>query len=118
MVQSKTGLMGPQPRGADCSARRRHTAAADPYGAICDKAADGLRQAGAFGEPERWRYEWERRYTRDEWLDQLPTQGGHVRFTPDELAEILTGVGAAIDELGGAFTMSFTTVAVTAARAA
>ena len=94
------------------------TAAADPYGAICDKAADGLRQAGAFGEPERWRYEWERRYTRDEWLDQLPTQGGHVRFTPDELAEILTGVGAAIDELGGAFTMSFTTVAVTAARAA
>ena len=34
----------------------------------------------------------------------------------DKLAEVLEGVGAAIDAMGGSFTMAYTTVAVTAAR--
>jgi hypothetical protein len=35
---------------------------------------------------------------------------------PDKLTEVLEGVGAAIDAMGGSFTMPYATVAVTAAR--
>lgn len=85
------------------------------YQGIIAKVADGLRQSG-FAEPERWTFEWERTYTRDQWLDLAPTTGGLTRLPPDKLAEILDTVGAAIDEIGGNFTMPFVTVAVAAAR--
>jgi SAM-dependent methyltransferase len=88
----------------------------DSYSAFFTKAADGMRQAAAFDEPEQWRFDWERPYTRDEWLDVVPTFGGHSRFPPAKLAELLAGIGAAIDAAGGRFTMHYTTVAVTAAR--
>ncbi len=90
--------------------------ALDLYAPGLAKTADGIRQAGAFGEPEQWRYEWERRYARDEWLDQLPTFGGYTRLPPDELAKLLAAAGAVIDAMGGSFTMPYVTVAVTAAR--
>lgn len=37
-------------------------------------------------------------------------------MAPDKLAQLLEGVGAAIDAMGGSFTMPYTTVAVTAVR--
>jgi hypothetical protein len=52
----------------------------EAYSAFFPKAADGIREVGLFGEPEQWRYDWKRSYTRDEWLDQVPTAGGHSRF--------------------------------------
>jgi SAM-dependent methyltransferase len=88
----------------------------DGYSAFLTRAADGIRQAGAFGDPEQWRFDWDRPYTRDEWLDLLPTSGGHGQFPPAKLAELLTGIGAAIDAVGGSFTMRYAAVAVTAAR--
>jgi SAM-dependent methyltransferase len=88
----------------------------DAYSMLCAKAADGIRQAGAFTEPEQWQFDWERAYTRDEWLDQLPTTGGLIRVPPATLAEVLAGVGAVIDAAGGTFTMRYTAVVVTAAR--
>lgn len=87
------------------------------YQAMLTRAADGMRQAGGFAEPEESAYEWERSYTRDQWLDLLPTQGNLTRLPADKVTEVLDHVGAAIDALGGAFTMSNTTVAVTAHRA-
>jgi SAM-dependent methyltransferase len=45
----------------------------DAYQPLFAAIADGVREAGGFGEPEQWRFDWERTYTRDEWLDQLPT---------------------------------------------
>ena len=90
--------------------------ALDAYSALFTKAADGIRQVGAFSDPEQWRLDWERSYARDEWLDQLPTFGGHSRFPPAKLEELLAGIGAAIDAAGGSFTMRCTTVVVTAAR--
>ncbi|WP_345638322.1 class I SAM-dependent methyltransferase [Rugosimonospora acidiphila] len=88
----------------------------DAYEVIMSNAADGLREAGGFDDPRRWRFEWERSYTRDEWLDLLPTQGGLTRVPAGERAEILADVGAAIDAMGGGFTMSYTTVALSTAR--
>jgi SAM-dependent methyltransferase len=86
------------------------------YAGLFAKAADGIRQVGAFDEPEEWRFEWQRPYTRDEWLDQVPTQGDHAQFAPEVLAEILAGVGDAVGALGGGFTMQYTAVVVTAVR--
>jgi SAM-dependent methyltransferase len=90
--------------------------AMDLYQAIFAKATDGIRQVGGFGDPEQWRFDWEHTYTRDEWLDQMPTQGPLTQLQPDKLAEILEGVGVAIDAMGGSFTMPYATMAVTAAR--
>jgi SAM-dependent methyltransferase len=88
----------------------------DAYLTMCSTAADGIRQAGAFGDPGERRFGWDRRYTRDEWLDQVPTFGGHAQLAPATLEDLLAGIGAAIDAAGGSFTMQYTTVAVTAAR--
>ena len=84
---------------------------------MCSTAADGIRQAGAFGDQERWRFDWDRPYTREEWLEVVPTIGGHSQIPPAALRELLAGIGAAIDAAGGSFTMHYATVAVTAARA-
>jgi SAM-dependent methyltransferase len=88
----------------------------ESYQIMCDKAADGMRAAGAFGEPGQWRFDWDRPYTRDEWLDQVPTMGGYTRLPAAELDEMLAGMGAAIDALGGGFTINYATMAVTATR--
>ena len=90
--------------------------ALDTFQALFGKIADGIRAAGGFSEPEQWRFDWERTYTRDEWLDQLPTHGHINLLPPGKRAEVLQEVGAAIDAIGGSFTMSYTTVAVTAPR--
>jgi hypothetical protein len=86
------------------------------YATFFTKAADGIRAVGAFSDPEQWRFDWERSYSRDEWLYQLPTFGGHSQFPPAKLHELLAGIGAAIDTVGGSFTMQYTAVVVTAAR--
>ena len=84
--------------------------------AITAKAADGIRRTAAFGDPEEWRYDTDKTITRDELLDEVPTLGGHDRIPPADLEALLTGIGAAVDALGGSFTGRFTTVAVTATR--
>lgn len=89
----------------------------DLYQAAYVKFADKLCETGQFNDPEQWRFDWERSYTRDQWLDLLPTTGGLTRLRPDQLAEILDAVGSAIDSLGGRFTMNYTTLAATAVRA-
>ncbi len=103
----------------------------ETYAALCDRAADGMRQAGqagqagqaaqagqapAFGDPDRWRFDWDQPYTRDEWLDVVPTFGGINRLPPERLREMLARMGAAVDAVGGAFTMRYAAVAVTAVR--
>ncbi|GAA1256308.1 class I SAM-dependent methyltransferase [Kitasatospora nipponensis] len=106
------------PEALVARAYRPEASAGHGYPTLVDRAADGMRQAGAFGEPERWQVDWECAYTRDAWLDQLPTQGDHGGLSPQVLARVLAGVGEALDALGGGFTMSYTAVAVTAARTA
>ncbi|GAB2985594.1 methyltransferase type 11 [Amycolatopsis acidiphila] len=97
-------------------ARRLLGSALDTYQPLFTRIADGIREVGGLGEPEQWRFDWERVYTRDEWLDQLPTLGANTQLPPASMAEILDGVGAAVDAMGGSFTMRYTTVAVTALR--
>jgi SAM-dependent methyltransferase len=90
----------------------------ESYSALCARAADGIRQVGAFGDPEQWRFDWDRSCIREEWLDQVPTAAGHGQFPPAKLEELLAGIGAAIDAGGGSFTMRYSALTVTATRTA
>ena len=80
------------------------------------RAVEGIRAAGGFGEPEQWRFEWQRHYARDEWLDHLPTTGTLTQLAPAQLATVLNAVGTAIDSIGGNFTMHYVTLAAAATR--
>ncbi|GIF15501.1 class I SAM-dependent methyltransferase [Actinoplanes teichomyceticus] len=86
------------------------------YQPILTRAADGIRAAGGFGEPQQWHVDWTRTYTRDEWLDQMPTSGALTRLPAGQLAQLAEALGAAIDRIGGSFIMAYTSVTVTAVR--
>ncbi len=69
----------------------------DAYRQLYDRAADGIREVGGYGEPEVWRYDWERRYTREELLDLLPTSGGLSSLPPDTAAEVLAEIAPTVE---------------------
>jgi SAM-dependent methyltransferase len=84
----------------------------DGYAGLLDRAEAGVRAAGGFGEPQRLRLDREEVVTRDAFLDRVPTSGGFSRIAPDRLAELLAGLGEAVDAVGGAFTMRWATLAL------
>jgi len=86
------------------------------YQRILDVAAEGLRASGAFTEPDRLR--WDRRVTltRDRWLDQAQTSGGHQLLPPHVRAALLDGMGEVVDRVGGSFVMEYATLALRARR--
>ncbi len=86
------------------------------YAPLTEKATEGIRQTGRFDEPERWQFDWERSYTTNEWLDAVPSFGGHSQVPAEELSALLEGIGGVIDAAGGTFTMGYSTVVVTATR--
>lgn len=81
------------------------------------RAAAAIRANGSFSEPESRAFTWHHTYSRDEWLDQLPTHSDHAALPADRRAHLLSEVGAAIDAEGGAVAMTFDTWLVTARRA-
>ncbi len=97
-------------------ARRWASSSSDPYATLRRTAVDGLERAGGFGDPEEWHIDREYTYSRAQWLDQLPTQGGHNQVSPRALQSVTDGIAAAIDAVGGRFTVRCTTSVVTAAR--
>lgn len=106
--QSTRGSPSPRFAGA--------ASAEEGYGRFTESAAAGLLASNSFGAPRPLRTEWEARITRDSWLDQVPTSGGHDRIPPDALAQLLNAMGEVIDRAGGSFTMHYTTVGIVADR--
>lgn len=86
------------------------------YQRMYDKVADTIQATGHFREPEQWQFDWQQTYSRDQWLDLLPTTGGLTQLANDQTDKVLDAVGNAIDSLGGHFTMDYTTLATTAVR--
>lgn len=80
------------------------------YDTIITKITDGIEGAHAFTTPEQHQWSWTRRYTRAEWLDQVPTHGGHSRIPSPALTELLGKIGSSIDENGGYFDMPYIAV--------
>ena len=66
----------------------------DAYLTMCGTAADGIPQGGRIGDPEQWRFSWDRRYTRSEWLDQAPTFGGHTQLLLANGGDLLASASA------------------------
>jgi SAM-dependent methyltransferase len=88
---------------------------AQAYVELFDRVTDGIRRSGLFLEPERWQADWEVTYTRDEWLDRMPTQGGALAgLSAGQRSEVLRQVGGAIDADGGCFTLEYSTVVISA----
>jgi SAM-dependent methyltransferase len=88
----------------------------ESYTSLTAKAVAGIRQTQRFTDPEQWRFDWERAYTTEQWLETVPTFGGHSRMPPEKLGELLEELGHLIDDAGGTFTMGYTALVVTATR--
>jgi SAM-dependent methyltransferase len=86
------------------------------YDRILGTAAEGLRETRSFSEQRRLESEWQAVITRDAWLEQVPTMGGHNRIPEAQLVRLLRGLGEVVDENGGSFAMHYTTVALVADR--
>jgi SAM-dependent methyltransferase len=86
------------------------------YSQILDNASVAIAATNAFTECVRLRVDWERSYTTEEWLDQVPTFGGHSTFAPEKLAELLAGIRTAIHSIGGTFAMKYAALALMARR--
>ncbi|MGH9274691.1 MAG: class I SAM-dependent methyltransferase [Acidimicrobiales bacterium] len=78
--------------------------------------AGPIEASGRFGPVEDGSFDWERTYSRYEWLDQLPTHSDHRILPPDVLSTLLQHIGEVIDANGGTFTIGHTTEVLIATR--
>lgn len=78
--------------------------------------AGPIEACGRFGPVEERSFLWEHTYSRDEWLDQLPTHSDHRTLPPDVLGTLLEHIGDVIDANGGALTIGHTTELLLAVR--
>ena len=85
------------------------------YAPLLTSTAERLSATG-FEQAEQWRDEWQRTYTRAEWLDLFPTFGGHGLMPRETVAALQDAIGAEVDAVGGEFTVEYATVTVTAVR--
>jgi SAM-dependent methyltransferase len=103
---------------------RRRTEGLDEYSVLLgggDKerfhqAGEGIRASRRFSDPDHRSFDWTRPYSRDEWLDQLPTHSDHQALPPDQLGELMDELGDVIESFGGTFTMGYLTALITAER--
>jgi SAM-dependent methyltransferase len=81
-----------------------------------DSEIDAVSAMPDLGAPtEKW-FPWTQAYQRDEWLDQLVSRSDHAALEPAVRDRLFEAIGAAIDDHGGSFVMSFETVLITATR--
>jgi len=78
--------------------------------------AGPIEACGRFGSVEERSFQWERTYTRDEWLDQLPTHSDHRTLRPDVLSTLLRNIRNVVDANGGTLTIGHTTELLFAGR--
>ena len=78
--------------------------------------AGPIEECGRFGGVEERSFRWERTYTRDEWLDQLPTHSDHRTLRSDVLGTLLGHIRTVIDANGGTLTIGHTTELLLATR--
>ena len=89
---------------------RGEASGVEAYSAFFAKTKDGISDAGSFSEPEQWRFDWERSYTRDEWLDGCRQRADSTCARRKRWRTCLKVCRDAIDSLGGTFTMGYAAV--------
>ena len=118
------GVHDPEMAAALDAVYERHTGRLDDYSILLGHGAAqristsvaAVSASGHFAAPAVTAFPWERTYTRDEWLDQLPTHSDHRTLPADRLAALLGAVGAAIDGAGGRIAVHYTAWLLTADR--
>lgn len=75
-----------------------------------------IGETPGMGRPEELHFPWRRTYTREEWLDQLPTHSDHAAMEPDRLDRVLQAIGEVIDGFGGSFLMEYDTLLLVSTR--
>ncbi|MFD4640314.1 class I SAM-dependent methyltransferase [Lentzea sp. NPDC058436] len=88
----------------------------ESYQAGCVRTGDAFAASGAFSRTEQWRADWERVYTTAEYVDLMRTMSPMALLSAEQGAALLSDVGAAIDAIGGEFTMRYSTLAVAVTR--
>jgi SAM-dependent methyltransferase len=81
-----------------------------------DEGLAGVEETGMFGPQSIRKDVWQQAYTKAEWLEQLPTHSDHRLLPADRLAALVGAVGEVIDGVGGAITVTYTTLCITAER--
>lgn len=81
-----------------------------------DPGAVLLERAGAFDEGTVWRYQWERVYSPEEWIDYLASVSDHHVLPGEQLAALLDSVRAELERAGGPVVVDYETRALTARR--
>jgi SAM-dependent methyltransferase len=77
---------------------------------------DELLACQQFAEPQTKWFPWHRRYTRDQWLDQLRTHSDHIALGSEVRQRLFDEIAAVIDRFGGTFEMTYATVLISATR--
>ena len=76
--------------------------------------ATRIMNSGLFEQVSFQEYRWTRRYTRSEWLDELPTHSDHFRLGRERLSVLVGSLGPAIDDLGGDISVQYRTTLMSA----
>jgi SAM-dependent methyltransferase len=74
-----------------------------------DVAGAALERTGRFTSPELHTWSWTRAYTTEQWLESLLTHSDHQTLPAARRDSLIGAVGQAIDQLGGAFEMTYET---------
>jgi SAM-dependent methyltransferase len=78
--------------------------------------ADAMRACDMLVEPRTTSFPWTRRYTRDQWLDELGSHSDHATLPMDVRRALLDEIGRTIDAFGGWFVMPYVTTLISATR--
>jgi SAM-dependent methyltransferase len=77
---------------------------------------NALRACDGLAEPQMQSFPWSRRYTRDEWLDQLHSHSDHIALDQRVRERLFDEIGRTIDRFGGTFDMMYATILISATR--
>ena len=83
---------------------------------VLSGVADALGEHDGFGEPVSKSFPWERRYPKDEWIDELSSHSDHIALTPEVRQSLFEEIGRTIDRFGGSFVMEYVALLITATR--
>lgn len=77
---------------------------------------DALRACDELAEPHLTSFPWGRRYSADQWLEQLLSHSDHAALTPETRQHLFNEIGTTIDRFGGTFEMTYVTTLISADR--
>jgi hypothetical protein len=77
---------------------------------------DAIRACDKLSEPQTKSFPWRRRYSRDEWINQLLSHSDHIALDPSVREALVEEIGSTIDDFGGEFEMTYRTILISATR--